>query len=81
MFVLVQILLHDQKSIPQMDEQGFAAAPGSHTLVGIKTKQVRTIFISLREKKNVYKREKNQYADSYWQNNWRIYILLEKEWF
>ena len=47
MFVFAQILLHDQKSIPQMDEQGFAAAPGSHTLVGIKTKQVRTIFITL----------------------------------
>ena len=35
-----QILLHDQGEIPEMKDQGFAVAPGTHTLVGIKQYKV-----------------------------------------
>ncbi len=28
--------MHDQGEVPQMKDQGFAVAPGTHTLVGIK---------------------------------------------
>ena len=32
--------LHDQLEAPQIQELGFAVAPGTHTLVGIKKVQV-----------------------------------------
>ena len=41
----LQILLHDQGEIPEMKDQGFAVAPGTHTLVGIKQTKVRKNLI------------------------------------
>ena len=38
---LFQILLHDQGEVPQMNDQGFAVAPGTHTLVGMKRIKVK----------------------------------------
>ena len=37
---ILQILLHDQGDVPQMKDLGFAVAPGTHTLVGIKQYKV-----------------------------------------
>ena len=37
---ILQILLHDQGEISQMKDLGFAVAPGTHTLVGIKQYKV-----------------------------------------
>ncbi len=41
MATVFQILLHDQGETPQMKDQGFAVAPGTHTLVGVKRFQVQ----------------------------------------
>ena len=38
--VRVQILLHDQGEFPMVKDLGFAAAPGTHTLVGVHRSQV-----------------------------------------
>ena len=35
-----QIYLHDQGEVPQMKDQGFAVAPGTHTLIGVKRYEV-----------------------------------------
>ena len=39
-----QIHLHDQGELPEMRDQGFAVAPGTHTLVGIKRFEVKFLF-------------------------------------
>ena len=36
-----KIQLHDQVEVPQMKDQGFAVAPGTHTLVGVKRLEVQ----------------------------------------
>ena len=41
--LVLQILLHDQGDVPQMKDQGFAVAPGTHTLVGVKQYRVTTL--------------------------------------
>ena len=38
-----QIHLHDQGEVPEMRDQGFAVAPGTHTLVAIKRFEVETL--------------------------------------
>ena len=43
LFTICQIHLHHQGEVPQMKDQGFAVAPGSHTLVAVKRIQVGTI--------------------------------------
>ena len=40
---MLQIMLHDQGEVPQMKDQGFAVAPGTHTLVGVKQYKVTTL--------------------------------------
>ena len=37
---MLQVLLHDPAEHPQMSDQGFVVAPGTHTLVTILQKQV-----------------------------------------
>ena len=37
---MLQVLLHDPADHPQMSDQGFVVAPGTHTLVTILQKQV-----------------------------------------
>ena len=39
-----QIHLHDQGEVPQMKDQGFAVAPGTHTLIGVKRYEVLFII-------------------------------------
>ena len=39
-----QIHLHDQGEVPQMKDQGFAVAPGTHTLIGVKRYEVLCVF-------------------------------------
>ena len=41
--IMLQILLHDQGDVPLMKDQGFAVAPGTHTLVGVKQYKVTTL--------------------------------------
>ena len=43
LFIIYQIHLHHQGEVAQMKDQGFAVAPGSHTLVAVKRVQVGTI--------------------------------------
>ena len=43
----LQILLHDNGEVPEMKDQGFAATPGTHTLVGIKKIKVLSNFMNL----------------------------------
>ena len=42
-----KIYLHDQGEIPQMQDQGFAVAPGTHTLVATKRVEVEQVSVSL----------------------------------
>ena len=37
-----QMLLHDQYDLPLMKDLGFAVAPGTHSLVGVKQTQVKS---------------------------------------
>ena len=41
--IYAQILLHPHEERPIIKEQGFAAAPGAHTLVAIERSEVRSI--------------------------------------
>ena len=41
-----KIYLHDQGEIPQMQDQGFAVAPGTHTLVATKRVEVEQEQVS-----------------------------------
>ena len=41
---IFQIHLHDQGEVPEMKDQGFAVASGTHTLVGIKRFEVKFLF-------------------------------------
>ena len=41
-----KICLHDQGEIPQMQDQGFAVAPGTHTLVATKRVEVEQEQVS-----------------------------------
>ncbi len=43
--VYFQIHLHHQGEVPQMKDQGFAVAPGTHTLVGVKRIEVHFPFV------------------------------------
>ena len=36
----LKIQLHDQGEVPSMSDQGFAVAPGTHTLVGVQRVEV-----------------------------------------
>ena len=42
-----QIHLHDQGEVPQMKDLGFAAAPGTYTLVGVQRRQVQVFDIPI----------------------------------
>ncbi len=38
------MLLHDQREVPMMRNQGIAVPPGSHTLVAVKMSTVSVIY-------------------------------------
>ena len=40
--ILMQVSLHDPSLTPEMTDQGFVVAPGTHTLVAVNRKQVLT---------------------------------------
>ena len=42
LFSNIKVLLHSRGEVALMKDMAFAAAPGSHTLVAIKQRQVRT---------------------------------------